>query len=306
MATAEQTYDILIAGAGVSGLYCAYKLNEKYPKKTICIIEKLDRIGGLLESNLVTINGKTIKQEEGGMRFYNNRETYKLAIELGLEKEIVPFSMGNKYNLNFIRGVRFTLGQADESKVWFDLYNTGLSAAEQENYADPFAILNDVFDKIRMMQDPPGEQPFTPQQWQHVRLEWKVDNIELYKWDFGSLLRFMGLSYETIKMIEISLGFKSLFNRNANAGFGFQSNLDFTSSPNFFTLKYGYDEIPKRLCQKITNNGVKVNLLSELVKLDEDVGQSFPIRIEYIDRNDPNKSQQKLSDPKDVYLLYPN
>ncbi|KAI6649653.1 hypothetical protein LOD99_6657 [Oopsacas minuta] len=148
MATAEQTYDILIAGAGVSGLYCAYKLNEKYPKKTICIIEKLDRIGGLLESNLVTINGKTIKQEEGGMRFYKTSEIYKLAIELGLEKEIVPFSMGNKYNLNFIRGVRFTLGQAVESKVWFDLYNTGLSVKEKDKYTDPFAILNDVFDKF--------------------------------------------------------------------------------------------------------------------------------------------------------------
>ncbi|KAI6649654.1 hypothetical protein LOD99_6658 [Oopsacas minuta] len=106
-------------------------------------------------------------------------------------------------------------------------------------------------------------------------------------------------------MIEISLGFKSLSNRNINAGFGFQSNLDFTSNPEFYTLKYGYDEIPKRLCKRITNNGVKVNLLSELVKLDEDVGQSFPIRIEYIDRNDPNKSQQKTIRCKRCVLALP-
>ena len=282
MAQVGDTYDIVIVGAGVSGLYSAYKLmNPTTKKPTICVLEKLDRVGGLLKSDLVKIDGYEIKQEEGGMRFYKDSKVYELALELGLKDQIIDFSMGSEKNLNYFRGCRFTDEQAKKDKVWYKLFNTGMSKEEQDKYTLPDYILNGVFNKIRL--ENKAEQPTTPEEWQDVRLKWSFQGKKLYEWDFEYLLRKCDLSYETITMIAGSLGFKSLFNRNANAGFGFQSNLDFSSSPKFLTLKYGYDQIPLTLREKVVEQGVIVQEQSEVVKLDDEQGGEYPIRIEYND-----------------------
>ncbi|ANB50986.1 putative amine oxidase [Powai lake megavirus] len=42
--------DILIVGAGASGIYCAWRLSQEYPNKRIIVAESTDRIGGRLES----------------------------------------------------------------------------------------------------------------------------------------------------------------------------------------------------------------------------------------------------------------
>ena len=39
-------YDIIVVGAGVAGLHCATELGRRYPKKTICILEKYKTFGG--------------------------------------------------------------------------------------------------------------------------------------------------------------------------------------------------------------------------------------------------------------------
>lgn len=39
-------YDIIVVGAGVAGLHCATELARRYPKKTICILEKYKTFGG--------------------------------------------------------------------------------------------------------------------------------------------------------------------------------------------------------------------------------------------------------------------
>ena len=96
--------DCIIVGAGVSGLYCAYKMskNEVY---RIVVLEKSDRIGGNLKSEFVKINGHTIVQEEGGMRFYANKRVYNFAKKLGLGDDIIEFKNGCDNNINYFRGV---------------------------------------------------------------------------------------------------------------------------------------------------------------------------------------------------------
>jgi hypothetical protein len=39
-------YDIIVVGAGVAGLHCATELARRYPKKSICILEKYKTFGG--------------------------------------------------------------------------------------------------------------------------------------------------------------------------------------------------------------------------------------------------------------------
>jgi protoporphyrinogen oxidase len=67
--------DVLIVGAGVSGLYSAWRLLEQDNKRKVIVLDRLNRVGGRLDSDLVTIPNPyddqetLVKEEEGGMRF---------------------------------------------------------------------------------------------------------------------------------------------------------------------------------------------------------------------------------------------
>jgi protoporphyrinogen oxidase len=85
-----QNADVLIVGAGIAGLYTAYRMLQKDPSQRIVIIERLNRYGGRLQSDLIEVDEDTkelfrplsmdldsigqesvftVKEEEGGMRF---------------------------------------------------------------------------------------------------------------------------------------------------------------------------------------------------------------------------------------------
>ncbi len=63
-------YDYLIAGAGISGLYTAYKLNKKFPFARICILESSNYIGGRLK----TVEYDGVMFVAGGARFNNKQK----------------------------------------------------------------------------------------------------------------------------------------------------------------------------------------------------------------------------------------
>ena len=75
----SSTYDYLIVGAGIAGLYTAYRLNQKYPKAKICILEASKTIGGRLH----TIHYDNLQFEGGGARF--NKEQHRM---ISLVKEL--------------------------------------------------------------------------------------------------------------------------------------------------------------------------------------------------------------------------
>ena len=87
-------YDYLIVGAGISGLYTAYKINQYYPNKKICIIEATSYIGGRLH----TINYDGFTLDGGGARF--NTKQYRvvsLVKELNLQSKLISISNTIKY-----------------------------------------------------------------------------------------------------------------------------------------------------------------------------------------------------------------
>ena len=218
------------------------------------------------------------------MRFYKNQKVFKLSKDLGLGHDIVEFKMGGDNNLNYLRGKRFTHAKSND-KLWFQIFNT---ANKGKN---PYALLNSVFGKIKELNNEKGTI-ITPEDWQRVRLTWKVPDptapdpsaeVPLYKWEFEYLLRQMGLDPEAIRMIQYSLGFRSLFNRNVNAGFGFQGELAFSNpdafpDSKFYTLKHGFDQIVKELRNKL--KGTQVQLNSELISFKQDSNE-FPINVSY-------------------------
>lgn len=76
--------DIIIIGGGIGGLYTAYKLIEKYPNKSIKILEKQDYFGG----RIFTYHDRLMNVEAGAGRFNTkNKHLMKLIDELGLSSK---------------------------------------------------------------------------------------------------------------------------------------------------------------------------------------------------------------------------
>ena len=87
-------YDYLIIGAGISGLYTAYRLYSNYPKAKICILESTSYIGGRLHS----INYDGLIMDGGGARF--NTEQHRiisLLKEVGLWNKVIPITSDITY-----------------------------------------------------------------------------------------------------------------------------------------------------------------------------------------------------------------
>ena len=64
----SDTYDIVIIGAGMAGLYTAVELAKRQPKRRICLVDKYKFIGGRAFTYKGTVNGVQYQWEEGGAR----------------------------------------------------------------------------------------------------------------------------------------------------------------------------------------------------------------------------------------------
>ncbi|NUO03237.1 MAG: NAD(P)/FAD-dependent oxidoreductase, partial [Saprospiraceae bacterium] len=204
--------DFLIIGAGVSGLYAAWRLLRQDKKRNITIIERLNRTGGRLDSDLVSIpdpydpQSVLVKEEEGGMRFEHNMESLMALFNaLRLCDDAVYFPMTT--NRLAFRGHSFTAAESAEANnaIWGELYD--LEPAEQNQ--SPGEILNVVYNRI-LKANGVATAPSapTPEFWQRFRLDFKWEGVPLNQWQLGGLLRAMGYSEECITMITETSGFR--------------------------------------------------------------------------------------------------
>ena len=264
--------DVLIVGAGVSGLFTAYRLLEQDSKRKVVVLDRLNRTGGRLDSDLVKIKDpydtdvSIVKEEEGGMRFEDSMaELMSLFTALDLCKDAVYFPMAtNRY---FFRGHSFTEAESKENNnaIWGELYD--LEPAEQNQ--SPGTILGVIYQRILNVngEETVPEKP-TPEFWQKFRLDFKWDGIELYKWQLGGLIRSMGYSEECLVMLTEVLGFRGPFQGLPNAGEAWQILEDFPADPQYFTLKNGFSSLIRKLEDKVTklggiiHTGINVNTIT--------------------------------------------
>jgi len=64
----SDTYDTVIIGAGMAGLYVAVELAKRGPKKRICLVDKYKFIGGRAFTYKGTVDGVQYQWEEGSAR----------------------------------------------------------------------------------------------------------------------------------------------------------------------------------------------------------------------------------------------
>jgi hypothetical protein len=249
--------DVLIVGAGVSGLYAAWRLMNEDKNLKVTIIERLNRTGGRLDTDLIRAKDEKgqpveIREEEGGMRFtYEMKSLMSLFAALGLCNDIVDFpmsdpSMNNRY---FFRGRGFTFKEAAENgnAIWSELYNL----RPEEQGLSPVQIVTNVYHQILYANDQEAPDNPTPKFWQDFRLKCKWKGKTLNKWQMAGLLRDFGYSEECITMLSHTLGFAGPFLSMANAGEAFQILEDFPKNPHYHTLKDGFSTLPNTLAKQI-------------------------------------------------------
>ena len=249
--------DVVIVGAGISGLYCAWRLSQEDPGRRITIIERLDRTGGRLDTDLIEIRpGEIVREEEGGMRFnYGMTELMQLTKAMGLCDQIVPFpmasSIGAAGNTNrfCVRGRTFTAAEATAggNQIWGELYNLapdeeGLSASD---------IVANVYRAILHAngEEPPAVQ--SPEFWARVRNDMTWKQAPLRDWQMAGLLRDMGYSDECIQMLSETIGFAGPFKAPINAGDSLQILADFPEDPTYFTFTKGFSSLPNAVRERL-------------------------------------------------------
>ncbi|MFY7670721.1 flavin monoamine oxidase family protein [Tenacibaculum sp. MEBiC06402] len=259
--------DILIVGAGVSGLYAAWRLLKQDSSRTVTIVERLNRTGGRLDTDLVKINDDinetvVVKDEEGGMRFtYEMEELMSLFYGLKLCNQIVDFPMTT--NRFFVRGRSFTADEAaaNNNAIWSELYN--LAPAEQNQ--SPGTILNVIYNRILKANkiDRAPANP-TPEFWQKFRLNFTWKGVKLNQWQMGGLLSDMGYTKECISMLVDTVGFQAPFLSTVNAGEAWQILEDFPKNPHYKTFKFGFSTLINALQKEVENMGGQIFLNTNL------------------------------------------
>ncbi len=271
--------DIAIIGAGISGLYCAYRLinSKEFKDKKIAIYERLNRTGGRLQSDLIpirqdhtvsdgsqpkkysdTVHIDLVKEEQGGMRFnYMMTELMTLNAALDICDQIVPFPMSSTDDTNrfCIRGHSFSLEEANASgnMIWSQLYNL----KPEEIGLSPVQIVTNAYNRILEANDIILEEDQTPEYWQKFRLEFTWKGIPMNEWQLWGLLLDMGYSEECVEMLTNTIGFVGPFKSLPNAGDAWQILADFPKDPSYYTFKYGFSTLPDAIKKELEG---KVNI----------------------------------------------
>lgn len=259
----------LIVGAGMSGLYNAWRLQEEI-KEEVIILERSWRTGGRLDSDVIDFGDEKVKEEEGGMRFTFDEMDNLMALFmlLDIDKDIVPFPMktGGNNRLCF-RGRSFnnTISGRNNYAIWKELYN--LSPDEQD--VSPNAIIDTVFNRILAANPQFTERPEvrTPEFWQKFRLECQWKGIPLNQWTLWNLYTDMGYSKECINLLYGLAGFNGTFLSTMNAGEAYQLLEEFPADPDFKTLKDGFSTLPNALVEKIGGENIFLNTI--VTSIDE-------------------------------------
>jgi monoamine oxidase len=281
--------DTLVVGAGMAGLYITWRVLDQNPDASILILEKADRTGGRLDSDLIHFEDRgreeTVKEEEGGMRFTLDLMDNLMALFLilGLDKDVVPFPMGpNGNNRLYFRGTSFNNNQAAEDNyaLWDQLYN--LAPAEQG--INPSTIIDTVFNRILSVNPQFRDRPAvrTPEFWQKFRLECQWNGVLLKDWSLWNLFADMGYTNECIQLLYGIAGFNGTFLSKMNAGEAYQLLEDFPADPNFFTLQDGYSTLPNALVEAI--GGSRIFLNTQVESIDDKTADGYVVTYSTTDK----------------------
>ncbi|MCB9108731.1 MAG: FAD-dependent oxidoreductase [Anaerolineales bacterium] len=262
--------DVAIVGAGVSGVYSAWRLKQDDPSRNIVVFDAADYVGGRLLS-LSPPDISNMVADLGGMRILPSVQTRigklldTLNGQLAAEGQIetYDFPVDQPQNIAFLRDTHLRLEEftSDPDKVPFNL--TDLERGQTGG-----GIVVNAIEQIV-----PGitSLDLDFNQRQQMLQEAVFDGTPLYQQGFWNvLLRIM--SDEAYKMAVDTIGYNiAVSNWNAADGIlGFLA--DFGVSPVYKGFTKGFQQLPLVLADLFTAAGGEIRLNSPVAGFDEQDG----------------------------------
>ena len=261
--------DVAIIGAGVSGLYSAYRLTNDaknpLPANQVQIFEMGDRIGGRLES--VQLPGMEITGELGGMRYMTSQEIVTALIENVFKDDLanIKFPMGDNSTLfGYFRKQRFHMsdwevaqqkGEKLQTRYFLNDDDIGYSADQLFNKiiyevlaADPWFM-----EKYgSLISDKPQYQytfKITREQWNDIKpnltynFKGPYKGMKVNKIGFWNLIKDQ-ISEEGYTFLSVAGGYYSnTINWNAAEAFPYMVGDFSNAGSEYKTIDGGYDLI---------------------------------------------------------------
>jgi lysine 2-monooxygenase len=260
--------DVAIIGGGPSALYAAYRLLTGTPRSgspvakgsgkngrpTVAIYEATDRLCGRIWS-VVPPGAPHLIAEFGGMRFLDTQEIVPRLIK-ALSLPTVPFTVGNGQNLNYLRGVRFTMAQySDPSVVPYML------PPSEQGMTPGQLTLQGIQTYV------PNAPNLTGAQWESVKMTATYQGKLLADQGFWNLME-QALSAEGYSLMSDGIDYPSFFVENWNAVEQMQElAADFAPGASYFTIPGGYMRLPLTLAAMAQHAGASVHLKNRLTSL---------------------------------------
>lgn len=255
----QQHFKTVIAGAGVSGLYTAWRLVEAgHEPAELVVLEATDRVGGRLWSE--KLHEETALPAELGGMFFNDQQPLVFGLcdrVFDLAREpIVP-----KSDFAWLRGVRFKVEQFTDP----DVLPYRLAPDEQGlAYHQLFLMAAE-----RIAPDLKEHWPLKPDGKREDTLAYlqglKFDGRPLYEWGFWNLLSRV-LSNEAWLALRDMVSSYTLFS-NWN---GYNALVAFIleQAGSWYRLTHGYQELPERLARELDQAGVAIRRYHALSHID--------------------------------------
>jgi len=258
----NETIDIAIVGGGVSGVYSAWKLKQKYPSKKIVVFEGGNHIGGRLLS-VVPPHIPDMVAELGGMRILENGQPLIVKLINDLN-ELLPgdeqitlydFPVDQPQNIAYLRGVYLRLADfaAQPNKVPYNL--TFL-----EKGGSPGGIIVNAIEQIV-----PGitAEGLSEKDRQLMAQNANFAGEPLYKQGFWNVL-YRVISGEAYQFGIDAGGYDSTLS-NWNAADAIPWFLsDFGITPVYKGFTNGYQQVPNSLAKFFTGMGGEIRLNTKL------------------------------------------
>ncbi len=258
----NEIIDIAIVGGGVSGVYSAWKLKQKYPAKKIIVFEGGDHIGGRLLS-VVPPNIPDMVAELGGMRILENAQPIIVALIKELNHqlpkneqiELYDFPVDENQNIAYLRGVYLRLSDfaAKPDKVPYKL-------SFLERGGSPGGIIVNAIEQIV-----PGitNPELTEVQRRIMAQEADFAGEPLYKQGFWNVL-YRVISGEAYQFGMDAGGYDStLCNWNAADAIPWFLT-DFGIVPKYKGFKKGFQQVPLTVADFFVKLGGEIRLKSKL------------------------------------------
>jgi monoamine oxidase len=288
---ADEYLDVAVVGAGVSGVYSAWRLQQADPRHKIVVFEASERIGGRLLSVAPPDNPEMVA-ELGGMRILEATQPLITKLITTLNRELpkdrqidtYDFPVDNPVNIAYLRGVHLRL--SDFTKEPFKVPYQ-LSFLDRGQTAG--AIIVNAIEQIVPGITAPG---LTEDERRKMAQQASFGGVPLFEQGFWNVLLRV-IDGEAYQLGVDAGGYNStLTNWNAADAIPWFLS-DFGIKPKYRGFKKGFQEVPKTVAAFFEKAGGEVRLGASVSAL------------EWVDGAFEFKAQGKRVRAKQVILAMP-